>query len=236
MKIIAHRGASGHAPENSKTAMLKALEMNADGFEVDLQLTIDGEVVVIHDWMLERLTNGSGFVRDKTLAELKALESGKWFEDGRFSETILTLEELLEIIPSDKILNLEIKVLLGEKNGIEDKIMEILKAKGRFDDENIIISSFDHALLKRMNDKTPSIKLGLLFNAGILNIDKYIEMNELNIYSLHCAGEFFNQELAQLAKLKGMKVYIWTVNEVYEAEILKKFGVDGIITNYPDRF
>ncbi|MCK5780617.1 MAG: glycerophosphodiester phosphodiesterase [Psychrilyobacter sp.] len=235
MKTIAHRGASGYAPENTKLAMIKALEMGSDGFEVDLQLTADGKVVVIHDWTLERTSNGTGFVRGKTLEELRKLDIGTWFGKGEFSEQIMTLEELLEIIPKDKILNLEIKVLLGEKNSIEEKVIKILEEKDRID-QNIIISSFDHSIIKKINKIKPELRVGLLITAGLLNIGDYIEQNNLNIYSLHCSGEFLSVELMKVAKTLGIKVFVWTVNEIEHGEIFNQFGVDGIITNYPDRF
>jgi glycerophosphoryl diester phosphodiesterase len=235
MKIIAHRGASGYAPENTRIAIMKALEMNTDGFEVDLQQTIDGEIVVFHDWSLERTTTGSGYLKMKTLKELKSLDSGKWFGNGQFSEQILTLKELLEIVPKDKILNLEVKVLLGERQGIEEKVIEILKKSGRID-ENIIISSFNHEILKTINRLEPQIKVGLLVVAGLLNIDEYIKSNDLKLFSVHSDGEFITPKFIKKVKELGLKNYVWTVNRIEEGEVLNSLGVDGIMTNYLDRF
>lgn len=235
MKIIAHRGASGYAPENTRTAIIKALEMDTDGFEVDLQQTADGEIVVFHDWSLERTTTGNGYLKTKTLVELKSLDSGKWFGNGQYREKILTLKELLEIVPEDKILNLEIKVLLGERKGIEEKVIKILKESGR-DNENIIISSFNHEILKTVNRLEPQIKVGLLVVAGLLNIDEYIKSNNLKLYSVHSDGEFITPEFIKIVKELGLKNYVWTVNKVEEGKILDSLGIDGIMTNYVDRF
>jgi len=235
MKIIAHRGASGYAPENSKSAFLKAIELKSDGFEVDLQLTADDEIVIFHDWTLERTTNGSGFVQQKTLEELKTYDNGKLFPGEEFSGSILTLEELLKIIPRDKILNLEVKVLFGKIRGIEEKIIKILEENDRIK-ENIIISSFNHEVIKNFNKLKPELKTGLLVTAGLLNIGEYIRLNELNIYSIHSDAEFITPTFIKETKELGIKNFVWTINSLEEGQILESMGIDGIITNYPDRF
>ena len=235
MKIIAHRGASGYAPENTKVAMVKAIEMDVDGFEVDLQLTIGGEIVVFHDWTLDRTTDGRGYLKTKTLEELKDLDSGSWFSEGKYHEEILTLNELLEIIPKSKILNLEIKVLRGDSQEIENKVVKILEKAGRID-ENIIISSFNHEIIKNINKLNSELKVGLLITAGFLNIGNYIKNNNLNIFSIHSSSEFITLKFLKEMKSLGIKNYVWTVNNVEEGKILKDLGVDAIITNYPDRF
>lgn len=233
MKIIAHRGASGYAPENTRASILEGLKRGCDGFEVDVQLTKDNKVVVFHDWSLERTSNGNGFLKEKTLGQLKTLDIGNWFSKEFKGEKVLTLEELLGIIPEEKLLNIEIKVRHGEINQIEEKVLEILERHARIN-SNIIISSFDHRIIKTIKEIKPEIQVGLLITAGLLNMKNYI--SNFDLYSVHCGGEFISKINVEELKKNNIKTYAWTVNTVEEAKILDSFGVDGIITNYPDIF
>lgn len=233
MKIIAHRGASGYAPENTRASILEGLKRGCDGFEVDVQLTKDNKVVVFHDWSLERTSNGNGFLKEKTLGQLKTLDIGNWFSKEFKGEKVLTLEELLGIIPEEKLLNIEIKVRHGEINQIEEKVLEILERHARIN-SNIIISSFDHRIIKKIKETKPEIQVGLLITAGLLNMKNYI--SNFDLYSVHCGGEFISKINVEELKNNNIKIYAWTVNTVEEAKTLDSFGVDGIITNYPDIF
>jgi len=233
MKIIAHRGASGYAPENTRASILEGLKQGCDGFEVDVQLTKDNKVVVFHDWSLERISNGKGFLKDQTLDELKSLDIGNWFSKKFKGEKIMTLEELLNIIPEEKILNIEIKVRHGEINQIEGKVVEILERYDRIN-RNMIISSFDHKIIKKIKEIKPEIQVGLLITAGLLNMKNYI--SNFDLYSVHCGGEFISKINVEELNNNNIKTYAWTVNTLEEAKTLDSFGVDGIITNYPDIF
>ena len=160
---------------------------------------------------------------------------GSWFNDDFKGQRIMTLEELLEIVPKDKMLNIEIKVKYDEENKIEEKVIEILKMRDRID-KNIIISSFSHRVIKNINKLESRLKVGLLITASILDIENYIKMNNLNIYSIHCYREFVSTSFIRNLNEIGIKSYIWTVDNKEDGEILRNFGVTGIITNYPDRF
>ncbi|MDK4490420.1 glycerophosphodiester phosphodiesterase, partial [Fusobacterium necrophorum] len=109
MKVFAHRGASGYAPENTLAAIKKAIEQGADGIEIDIQFTKDCKIVVFHDWKINRTSNGKGYVYDLNFEELRALEIGSWYGDEYRKEKIPTLEEILELIPENMMLNIEIK-------------------------------------------------------------------------------------------------------------------------------
>lgn len=235
MEIIAHRGASGYAPENTRASILKGLELDCDGFEIDVQLTNLGEVVVFHDFSLERITSKISYIKDENLQDLKKMDIGSWFSKEFKDEKIMTLEELLDLIPKNKILNIEIKVRHNEKNQIEKKVIEILKNKKRIEGK-IIISSFNHGVIKNINKLEPKLKTGLLLTAGILNIENYIKTNNLKIYSIHSHGEFTGKEMVKKMNEVGIKTYIWTINNIKEAKMFKDFGVTGIITNFPDKF
>ena len=235
MKIIAHRGASGYAPENTRASIFKGLELGCDGFEVDVQLAGSGEVVVFHDFTLERTTSGRGCLRDMNLYDLRKLDLGSWFSENFKDEKIMTLEELLKIVPENKILNIEIKVKHDEVNKIEEKVVEILKKAGRIEGK-VVISSFNHRIIKEINKLEPKLKTGLLLIAEILDIENYIKINDLKIYSIHSYGEFTGRKMVEKMNEIGIKTYIWTINSIGEAKILKDFGATGIITNYPDKF
>ena len=234
MKIIAHRGASGYAPENSKSAFLKALDLNADGIECDLQLTKDEQIVIIHDRSVDRTSNGKGLVKEKTLKELQQLDIGKWYSDDFAKEQIITLDELLDLCPTDKILNLEIKIRFGIHDNIEQKVVNVLKKHNTLD--NIVISSFDHETIKTINELNSKIKVGLLMSENLLNLPEYIKYNNLKIYSIHNNYESVTEKCLKDLKANGLKSYTWTVNEKNDMDQLNSMGVDGIITNYPDRY
>jgi len=204
MKIIAHRGASGYAPENTKASILEGLKRGCDGFEVDVQLTKDNKVIVFHDWSLERISDGNGFLKDQTLDKLKTLDIGSWFSKEFCGEKIMTLEELLDIIPEEKLLNIEIKVRHGEINHIEKTVVEILERHSRIN-SNLIISSFDHRIIKRIKKIKPEIQVGLLITAGLLNIKNYI--SNFDLYSVYCRGEFISKKNIDELKKNNIKIY-----------------------------
>lgn len=234
MKIIAHRGASGLAPENTIAGMKLAIEHGCDGIETDLQLTKDGKVVVFHDWSVERTTDGEGQIKDLTFKELSKLDNGSWFSDEFKGERVATLEELLEVVPESLILNLELKSQAFDSRGLEKKVMEILNKKNR--KENIIISSFNHQSLKRVREIDKTIKLGILYEGYLLSLDKYIRNLNLDLCSVHPGVSYTDQALIDEIHSTDLLGYIWTVNDKESAERLKGYGVDGIITNYPNLF
>ncbi|MGL4971324.1 MAG: glycerophosphodiester phosphodiesterase family protein, partial [Cetobacterium sp.] len=119
MYILAHRGASGTAPENTIAAFKKAIIDGCDGFEFDVQQTKDGKLVVFHDWTLERTSNGKGYVREHTLDELKELDAGSWFGEEFKGEKIPTLEETLDLIPDNMLINIELKEEYSKERGSE---------------------------------------------------------------------------------------------------------------------
>lgn len=232
MKIIAHRGASGNAPENTISSFKLALEYGCDGIELDVQQTLCGEVVVFHDWKLERTTNGKGYLRDKTLEELKKLDCGSWFSEKFINEKIPTLDEVLEIIPENILLNIEIKEEYSRENGIEKRILEILNKRRR---NNVIISSFSHNILKNIYRINKEIKLGLLIGGSLTDILMYIKMSGIKFFSYHPEKSFLrNEEVENLLK-EGIEINVWTVNDIEDAKILKLMGVTSVITNYPEK-
>ena len=231
MKIIAHRGLSGKAPENTSIAMRMAIETGCDGIETDLQLTKDKEVVVFHDWDVSRTTGGKGNIRDLTFDELSKLDNGSWFGNKFKGERIIKLEELLDIVPDNITLNLELKSIAGDFRGLEEEVIKILNSKNRKD--NIIISSFNHKVLKNIRDLDKNIKIGILYEGYFLNLASYIKNLNLDIYSVHPAFNYVSKQLVDEVQNLGLDIYTWTVNNKDTAVRLEEYGVNGIITNYP---
>ena len=230
MEILAHRGASGTAPENTIAAFKKAMVDGCDGFEFDVQQTKDGKMVIFHDWTLERTSNGNGYVREHTLEELKKLDAGSWFSEEFKEEKIPTLEETLDLIPDHMLINIELKEEYSRERGSEKILVDIIQ---QYPTKNIIVSSFSHNLLKNIKSLDPSIKIGILVESTLVNLDKYIENLGFELSAYHPAKSFILQEDVNYLNSKNIDINVWTVNTSKDAKILKEMGITRIITNYP---
>lgn len=233
MKIFANRGASGYAPENTLVAIKKAIEMKADGIKIDIQLTKDGKIVLMNDWKVDRTTSGRGYVFELDFQYIRSLDAGQWYTKDFIGEIVPTLEEILDILPNNMFLNIEIKDTARKHSNIEEKILEILKKyPEKFD--NIIISSFHHDKIKRLQELEPKLKLALLTDSEFIEIEKYLLTNGLNSYSYHPEINLISKETVEILHKNGIKVFVWLVNKEEDLEYLVKMDIDGIITNYPD--
>jgi len=222
MKIFAHRGASGYAPENTLTAIKKAIEMKADG-----------KIVVIHDWKVDRTTTGRGFVYELDFDYIRSLDAGQWYTKDFIGEIVPTLEEVLDILPNDMMLNIEIKDTARKHSNIEEKMLEVLKKyPEKFD--NIVVSSFHHDKIRRLQELEPKLKLALLTDSEFIEIEKYLSTNGLKSYSYHPEINLISKKDVEILHENGVKVYVWTVNKEEDLDYLVTLGVDGVITNYPD--
>ena len=223
--IWAHRGASGYAPENTMAAFALALQMGADGLELDVHLTRDGVVVVAHDETLERVSNGTGRFVDYTFAQLRALNFGN-------SEKLPTLEEVYAMIKPTKLqINVEIKSGIVLYEGIEKKILGIAKAAGM--NERVIYSSFNHYSLMTLRQICPSAKIGLLYQCAL--VDPWLYAQHIHADALHP----FYPTLASPGLVEGCKkanvaLHPWTVNAPEHIKSVLALGVEAVITNYPD--
>jgi len=230
---IAHRGSSGSYPENTRLAFEKAIEAGADMIEMDCRLSKDGHVVVIHDDRLDRTARAKGFVKGKTLRQLKKLDVGAWLKKSFKGERIQTLEEILEIVSGKVEINLEIKSVLHGPLGIELKVLFIVS---HFDYlERAIFSSFDYQSLRRLRELAPDVRIGVLYGAGSKD-NPFQAAREMNAYSLHIQREFATPHFLEEARELGLKSFVWTVNEVKEMEKFLSLGVDGIISDFPEKF
>ncbi len=230
--IIAHRGASGYAPENTMAAFEKALEMGAEGIELDVHLTADGEIVVIHDHTIDRTSDGKGMVGALTLEEIRKYDFGAWFDPKFKGQRIPTLGEVFELLEDwDGLLNIEVKSGPILYPGIEEKLVDMVKSwnfRGR-----IIFSSFNHYSLRDIKALDPSMEIGLLYMAGLVEPWKYAK--DLNAQALHPLYYNVVPELVAGCKENGIKLNPFTIDEENKMEMIMRAGVDGIITDYPDR-
>lgn len=236
MVNIAHRGASGHAPENTMAAFQKAVEMKADYFELDVQMTKDGKLVVIHDTTVDRTTNGTGFVGDLTLKEIRKLDAGSWFSEEFAGAKVPTFEEVLDAFRG------KIGILIELKSpelypGIEKKVAEALKERNMHKPNNskIIIQSFNHESMQRSKALLPSIPHGVL--AGM----SWADVTDEELAEFATYADYFNpnmniltHDLVERIHATGMKIHPYTVRTPEQAERLFELNVDGIITDYPE--
>lgn len=228
----AHRGASGYFPENTMLSFSKALELGATGIETDVQMTSDGVLVLIHDEDVTRTTNGLGLVKDFTYAGLNKLDAGSCFNKNYYSEKIPTAEELIIFAKKNSILlNLELKTGVIIYPGIEEKLIEMIY-KYNYQDK-VILSSFNHYSMVHCKEISKEIKTGLLYMAGLYQPELYCKTTKAD--ALHPYFYSINKEIIDNAKKEGLLVNPFTVNEEVHMKNLIKAGVDGLITNYPDK-
>lgn len=229
--IIAHRGASKVAPENTMPAFKKALDMQADGIELDVQLTRDGHLVVIHDFDIKRTSNGQGPVGSFTLNELRSFDFGSWFSSDYEGVEIPTLEEVLDLLQSRNILlNIEIKNGPVFYDNIE-KLVADMVLKYNMQDRTIV-SSFNHYSLVTLKEYFPAISTGILYVAGLYKPWEYAAM--VGADAIH--PSFYNivPEIMRGCLENGIKVNPYTVDEPEMIRKIASAGVSGIITNVPD--
>jgi len=228
----AHRGASGYRPENTMSAFTYAAQLGATGFETDVQMTADGELVLIHDESLLRTTGVNKLVKDVTLAELKTYDAGSWYSSQFAGEKIPTLDELMELAKAHQLmLNIEIKSGIVLYPDIERKVLNKIEEHGL--KQQCIISNFNHYSLAQCNAIDPEVATGILYMEGLYRPWDYAKT--LGATALHAPKYAAQAELVAEAKSNGIIYNVWTVNEPREMEALLAAGVAGIITDYPDR-
>ncbi len=216
---IAHRGASTYEPENTLLSFRRAMEMGADMIELDVRLSCDGHVVVIHDKELDRTTDGSGLVREKTLHELRELDAGK-------GEKIPTLEEVIGLVKGRAGLVIELK-----ETETEERVVNLVR-KNNLIGETFIVSSYQD-ILKKVKELDPEIKTGLIIFYSPDPIGLAKECSADVVAPFH---NLVTRELVEKAHEFNLAIITWTVDDRKRAEELIIMGVDGIVTNKPDIF
>ncbi len=231
-KVWAHRGASGYAPENTIPAFRMAAEQGADGVELDVHLSADGKLMVIHDEKVDRTSNGTGRVVDMTCQELKKLDFSNGMA-GYENVRIPTLKEVYGLLKNTSLtINVEIKCDVVIYYGIWDKLIELEREMGM--GGRILYSSFNHYVLMKLRELDPEAKIGLLYSEAM--VDPWVYAGYLNanaihphyIVALNCPG------MLEGCRDAGVLVHPWTCNDAKVVSDLAAAGVDAVITNYPD--
>lgn len=211
---IGHRGAKAYAPENTLASFKKAIEMSVAMVELDIHLSKDHVPMVIHDATVNRTTAATGNVADFTANELQQLD-------------IPTLEDVFKLINNQCHINIEIKTFEAT-----NLVLEILKSSS-FDSDKIIISSFDWHVLQEVRFQNDTIKLGVLTETDLNLAIAFATF--IKAEAIHPYYHLLTAENVEKMQSKALKVYTWTVNEPEDITFVKQLGVDGIITDYPDR-
>ena len=230
MDLFAHRGVSTHFPENTRAAFLAASKLPITGVEFDVHLTIDGELVVIHDETIDRTSNGTGYVKDYTLHQLRAFEYGSWFSEVFAGETILTLGEVLDLFKGTQhVMNIELKTDVFLYEGIELRVIKEIAAHHMT--ERVVISSFNHESIQKVSKLAPYIETAALFDH--IKIDLGNALNPSKAFHVSLADAF--SESARMALEEGRVVRVYTVNEVDYIKPLQQLGVHAIFTDDPEK-
>lgn len=230
-QVWAHRGASAYAPENTLLAFEIAIKQKADGVELDVQLTKDGELVVIHDEKIDRTSSGTGFVKDYNLNELMKFNFNKSFPQYGFVP-IPTLEEVYELLKSTNLtINVELKTGIIFYEGIEEKLINLAEKMNM--EHRIIYSSFNHYSLLNLRKLKHDVKIGLLFQDIFVDVPDYAE--KLGVDALHPAGYILQlPKFIEESKERNLKLHVWTVDDEVHIKRCKELGIDAVITNKPD--
>jgi glycerophosphoryl diester phosphodiesterase len=219
---FAHRGASGHEPENTLASVEKAIALGADWIEVDVY-AVAGELIVIHDELLERTTSGAGYVSDKSLAYLRSLDAGK-------GQRIPTLREVFDSVDGRAGINVELK---GPKTAVlAVSLVEEYVRERQWNYEQFIVSSFNRRQLKKVRKLNPQIRIGILIDRPRRHYA--IFARRYHAYSVHAQINIASARFIARAHEHGLKLFVYTVNSPEDIERLWALGVDGIFTDFPE--
>lgn len=232
---IAHRGGAKLAPENTIAAIRQAIELGVDMIEIDVILSQDGEVIVIHDDKIDRTTDGEGVVKEMTLEEIKQYDAGSWF-DARFAgEKVPTLGEVFEAIDGQTVLLIEIKDGDEEYPGLERKVVDAIHKYEAND--WVVVQSFNENSVLRVREMDPTLITYYLLGRNFVEFYEALPAAKpatlpYNGIAVHYSG--IDASKAEKIHDTGYKLFVWTVNEAKDMEQMIDAGVDGVITDLPD--
>ena len=218
MLKIGHRGAKGYVAENTLASFQKAIDLKVDGIELDVHLSSDGEIMVIHDETIDRTTSGKGFVKDFTSVELKQFG-------------IPTLTEVLDLLNNNFFVNVELK-----RNDSVEKVITLIEkyvSENNWNYENFIISSFLWDNLEVVSQRNNQIKIGVLTEDSIESALAFAK--EIKAFSINPYFKLLNQENVKLVHNEGFQIHTWTVNSLEDIIFVKSLPVEGIISDFPDK-
>jgi len=230
--LNAHRGDKTRYPENTLAAFRAALAAGAEMIELDIALSKDRQIVVIHDDTVERTTNGTGAVAELTLSELKELDAGSWFDPHFAGERIPTLREVLELVNGRAVINIEIKKSAFEEpapaDAVESQLLALIKEMQLGD--RVLISSFEFRFLERVRSMNPDLPLGAI-STEPAEEKTVADLKKMGCYSWHGWCETMTEDQIRLLHDAGFKVFSFTVNEPGMFGRLKRFGIDGVFSD-----
>jgi len=230
--VVAHRGASAHAPENTQAAFRLAAEQGAHAIELDAKLSADGQVVVFHDRTVERTTGSRGAIQDLTLAQLKTLDAGSFFDAQYAREPIPTLEEVFDTVGQRLLINVELTNYAAPFDNLVPRVAELVRAFHL--EERILFSSFHPFNLYRAAQLLPEVPRAILAGPG--RSGWWARSRMMRAVSPEAVNPYFSDASAfylQRQREHGRKVYVWTVNDPIEMARLLRDGADGLITDDP---
>ncbi len=231
LDLFAHRGVSAHFPENTKAAFYAASKLPIAGIELDVHVTADGELVVIHDETIDRTSNGSGYVKDFTLQQLRAYDYGSWFAAQFQGESIPTLGEVLELfVATHHRINIELKTDVFPYEGIEALVLKEIATHQMT--ERVIISSFNHESLQTVYQMAPYIETAALFAEVLVDFTTYTATIPANAIHVSLPTAFRKPIATALEKEATVRVY--TVNDVKYAQQLQQLGIQALFTDDPE--
>ena len=227
--MIAHRGASGTAPENTLAAFGRAEALGAHMIELDVQLSADGEVIVLHDDAVDRTTDGRGSARSHTLAELRRLDAGSWFSPAHAGERVPTLADVLQCV--DIPVNVELKA--GGGPALEARALEVVQAQNAL--SRVVFSSFDHDSLARLRGRSSAAEIAVLW-ADRGTQRPFFVAARVAATALHLRKNRVTEWVVSEADRAGLEVRVWTINDPEEWVIFEDWGARAVFTDYPERF
>jgi glycerophosphoryl diester phosphodiesterase len=230
MRLIAHRGASGLAPENTLASFRLALELGAEAVELDVHQAADKELVVIHDESLRRTAGWPEHIRDLSWPELCRFDVGSWFDRRFCEERIPRLDAVLDLVGKKAEVHLEIKRGSAYYPGIEGRVVELLRRRRAL--RSCVVSSFDHQALRVVRAREPKARLGYLLGETPIET-AWKEIKELSAESLNLSLRQVNAARVAGGHRRRLRTLVYTVNDAAEARRLRKMGVDGVFTNFP---
>ncbi|MFI5363946.1 MAG: glycerophosphodiester phosphodiesterase [Elusimicrobiota bacterium] len=232
MLVIAHRGASGRAPENTAASFRLALEMGAKALEFDVHQTLDHELVVGHDDDLKRCGGDKRLMKAlHWVGEAEKIDVGSWFDKRFAAERLPRLDDVYDLAPAPVELHLEIKHGSSVYPGIEERVVDLIHRRGGR--ARTLVSSFDHEALYSVRSLDETARLGYLLGLTTLKA-AFKEMKELSAESLNLSVRQATARAVTSAHERGFKVLVYTVNTPTERDRLAALGVDGIFSNYPE--
>lgn len=229
--IIAHRGASGEAPENTLAAFQLAMDQGCDAIELDIHLSADGNIIVCHDSTINRTTSGTGHISDMTLEELKGVDAGSWYSEKYAGEQIPLLEEVFDMIPNEMMIHVEIKD--PRQHLIVPKLSELLKKNNRLN--TVVALSFHHKSLLRLKQIEQEVKISPLYRADFVDHRIVAESLGVPVYSIHPNFRFIHREDILEALNENLQVYLCTINDEKNMKLAMESGASGILTDFPKR-